>query len=72
LFYLRDKWRSQLPIRTPCMKITRWGMPLFRHYLESLFARNRKSGGRCADPSALYRQLLKEKQIQTAVPAISA
>jgi hypothetical protein len=72
LYYLRDKWRSQLPIRTPCMTITRWGLPLYRHYLESFFARNRKAGGRCADPSALYRQLLNEKQVKRAVLATPA
>jgi GT2 family glycosyltransferase len=71
LYYLRDKWRSQLPIRTPCMTITRWGLPLYRHYLESLFARNRKAGGRCPDPSALYRQLQHEKQTKSAMPAMS-
>ena len=64
--YLRDKWRPLLPIHTPCMVITRWGVPLMRHYVESLFARNRKSGARCPDPAALYRRLLEQKQVERA------
>jgi hypothetical protein len=65
-FYMRDKWRNQLPIRTPCMVITWWGLPLFRHNLESRLARNRKSGARCADPATLYQQLLNENRIGSA------
>jgi hypothetical protein len=60
--FLRDKWREQLPIRTPCILITRWGLPLLRHRIESFFERNRKSGARCANPSALYKQLVLEKR----------
>jgi hypothetical protein len=63
-FYIRDKWRNQLPIRTPCMVITRWALPLLRHCLESRLARNRKSGTRCEDPAAFYKQLLKENRIE--------
>ena len=65
-FYMRDKWRNQLPIRTPCLAITRWGLPWFRHGLESRLARNRKSGARCADPATLCQQLLKENRIESA------
>jgi hypothetical protein len=68
-FFLRDKWRNQLPIRTPCMVITRWGLPLFRHNLESWLARNRKSGARCADPATLCQQLLNENRIGSAAAA---
>jgi hypothetical protein len=68
-FYMRDKWRNQLPIRTPCMVITRWGLPLFRHNLESRLARNRKSGARCADPATLHQQLLSENRIGTSAAA---
>jgi hypothetical protein len=62
--YVRRKWRAHLPILTPCMTITRWGMPLIRHYVESLvgLARRHQVGGRCSDPSALYRQLLVQLQ----------
>jgi hypothetical protein len=69
-FYMRDKWRNQLPIRTPCMVITRWGLPWFRHCLESRLARNRKSGARCADPAALYQQLLKGNRMGSADAAV--
>ena len=64
--YMRRKWRTQLPIFTPCMVITRWGMPLARHYLESLagLASQRRVGCRCPDPSLLYRQLLDSNQLE--------
>ena len=68
-FYMRDKWRNQLPIRTPCMVISRWGLPLFRHNLESRLARNRKSGARCVDPATLYQQLLNENRVGSAAAA---
>ena len=71
LYFLRDKWREQLPIRTPCMLITRWNLPLLRHRVESFFARNQKSGMRCADPLALYQQLMKGSQVEHAAkPAL--
>ncbi len=68
-FYMRDKWRNQLPIRTPCMVITRWGLPLFRHNLESRLARNQKSGARCTDPATLCQQLLNENRVGSAAAA---
>ncbi len=74
LIYLRRKWRTQLPLFTPCLTITRWGMPLLRHYLESLagWLQNRRVGGRCADPAALYEQLLannRRENLSTGVRA---
>jgi hypothetical protein len=68
--FLKNKWREQLPIRTPCMVITRSGIPMLRHRLESFFRRNKKSGRRCADPSALYRQLLAEKRVEPDVATV--
>ena len=67
--YLRRKWRTHLPIRTPCLVITSWGLPLVRHYAESLagLALNRQVGGRCADPAALYRQLMREERLEHPV-----
>jgi len=63
--YVRRKWRADLPIRTPCMVITRWGTPLIRHYVRSwiALARKRQPGVRCADPSALYQQLWNERKL---------
>jgi hypothetical protein len=70
--YLRRKWRGHLPIQTPCMQITQWGMPLWQHNLavgiKVVFHRH-PVGRRCADPSALYRRLLREGVIQSAVAA---
>jgi hypothetical protein len=30
-FYIRRKWRSQLPVLTPCMPVTRWGLSAMRY-----------------------------------------
>jgi len=70
--YMRRKWRGHLPVKTPCMLITRWGIPLLQHNLavwtKVMFNRY-PVGKRCADPSALYRRLLREGRIQNLVAA---
>lgn len=70
--YMRRKWRGYLPIKTPCMSITRWGIPLLQHDLAvwiKVVFRRYPVGRRCADPSVLYRRLLREREIQSAVTA---
>jgi len=69
LLFMRRKWRTQLPVFTPCVAITRWGMPLARHYAESLagFVSRRRVGSRCSDPSVLYRQLLAGSRMEQLV-----
>jgi hypothetical protein len=70
--YLRRKWRGHLPIQTPCMPITQWGIPLLQHNLaigiKVVFNRH-PVGKRCADPSALYHRMLREGGISSAVAA---
>jgi len=33
--YMQRKWRARLPIPTSCMRITRWGTPLYRDWIRS-------------------------------------
>jgi len=37
--YMRRKWRAQLPVRTPCVTITRGRWPIVEHTMRSLYAR---------------------------------
>jgi hypothetical protein len=56
--YMQKKWSKVLPIYTPCMKITRPGLPMLKHYLRWwMYGRWRKQiiGKRCANPNALYQ-----------------
>ncbi len=65
--HLRAKWRSHLPVQTPCTTITCWGWPLVRHGLESLYQhaiRRRAVGCRVPDPAALYRDLAERGGVQ--------
>jgi hypothetical protein len=59
--YMQRKWRSQLPVWTLVVPLTRWGWPLYRKRLRN---RIRDLGGgwapareRCESPEALARQL---------------
>ena len=72
LSYVRKKWRKQLPIRTPCMEITRWGIPFLCHRLETLLARNQKSGVRCSDPAELHQRLIRENLVRNIDAAMGA
>lgn len=59
-WYMRRKWWDHLPIRTPCVKITKFGMELVDHTVRSLYARYVKGevpGGRMAQPAQLAAAL---------------
>jgi hypothetical protein len=36
-FYVRCKWRTQLPVLTPCMPVTLWGLPAIRYFVTRPF-----------------------------------
>lgn len=58
--YMRRKWRQRLPIKTPCINITRWATPLVQHPLQSFYARylkGEKPGQRVSDPRTFYTHL---------------
>ena len=67
---LRRKWSSRLPVSTPCMDITRWGMPALNYLLRRpvwLLRHRHRLGRRVPDPSPVWRQLqTKELASQTA------
>lgn len=57
---LRRKWRTRLPVTTPCTEITAFCWPAIRMNLvqwKNIALRKDKPGRRVADPSELYRAL---------------
>jgi hypothetical protein len=59
-WFMRCKWRSRLPIKTPCIEITRWGWPAV--YTNLARARDMLRGklkriNRADDPSDVYNKL---------------
>jgi hypothetical protein len=66
-FFLRRKWASELPITTPCTKITRWCWPVIRWNLNraaNLLLGRHQSGKRVSDPVRLYRELVAAEKVQ--------
>ena len=63
--YLWRKWFWQLPINTPCTRITRPGLPVVQHLVDALFSRNAKQPGRrVEDPALLYENLVERGSIR--------
>ena len=61
--YMRRKWRGQLPIKTPCIRITRLAFPIIQHPVQAFYAhyiKRERPGRRAANPAALYQQLLDQ------------
>ncbi len=56
--YIRQKWKSQLPIKTTCIEITRYCWPMLQwnivHGINLALGR-KKAPKRVSDPSSLYR-----------------
>ena len=60
-FYMRRKWKSRLPVRTPCIEITRPLWPVLRSTVWRfcwLKAKRIKPARRVDDPAQLYTQLV--------------
>jgi glycosyltransferase involved in cell wall biosynthesis len=73
--YLRRKWRSRLPISTPCVTIHA-GLLHFAFYLLrgawSKFRQKNRPGRRVVDPAALYRRLsAAESETGSSAPGIA-
>lgn len=58
-FYMQNKWREILPVKTACTTISRGYMPILAATKTSALRllRGANSGKRSADPERLYRQL---------------
>lgn len=60
-WWMRNKWRNQLPVTTPCIEITPFGWPMLKwnvvQALNILLGRH-QPGKRVADPVQLHRQLV--------------
>jgi hypothetical protein len=58
--FMRRKWRHQLPIRTPCIIVSKWATPVIQHPLLSAYVhyvKREQPGRRVSDPGILYTQL---------------
>jgi hypothetical protein len=68
-FLLRKKWRTRLPVITPCTEITLGCWPMI-HWngirLINLLLRRHKAGRRVVDPASLYQQISRN----ATVPAV--
>ena len=57
---LRRKWRKRLPVSTPCMPITKWGVPAMRYLVKrplQLMLGRVKPGRRVANPALVWQEL---------------
>jgi hypothetical protein len=62
--YMRRKWWRQLPIKTPCIKITKWAFPMAQHPLLSAYmhyVKREQPGRRVSDPERLCSHLASER-----------
>jgi GT2 family glycosyltransferase len=60
-FLMRKKWKQQLPIATPCSKITFWCWPMIRWNIKqalNIMLKRHKPGKRVQDPGRLYQENL--------------
>ena len=67
--FVRRKWRSELPINTPCIDITWSCWPMIRWNVvraANILLRRHKPGQRVADPVALYQDLINRGLVASA------
>lgn len=60
--FMRRKWWNQLPVKTPCIRLSRLAAPVIEAPLRSAYShwlKRRPLGNRVADPSSLYRELVR-------------
>jgi len=58
-WWLRRKWKHQLPIFTPCTKITKWCGPIIRSLMRRAFLytySSKEPGKRTPDPALFYEE----------------
>lgn len=70
-FFMRRKWKSELPIVTSCTKITTWCWPMIwwnADRIANLFLKRHKPGRRVDDPSLIYQNLLRSGRITAKPP----
>ncbi len=60
--YLQKKWADQLPIKTPCTTITRFGWPIYKHRIKKFFVKseNRNACKRLGNPALKAKELSYE------------
>lgn len=61
-WFLRCKWKTSLPIITPCTEITYWCWPVIRWHMaraRNLLRRSHAPSRRVSDPGELYSELVR-------------
>lgn len=60
--FIRRKWKSALPVVTPCISITKWCTPILlwnAFKLRQLLFKRQPLRKRVADPASVYRAMIK-------------
>jgi hypothetical protein len=73
-FYMRRRWWDRLPIKTPCIVISKWGVPFLQHPLQSAYARyvkGERPGRRAESAASLYRRLVQDGRVACPGPVQS-
>ena len=58
--FMRRKWWKQLPIKTPCITLSKLAFPVLQHPLQSAYVhyvKREPPGSRVSDPASFYTQL---------------
>jgi GT2 family glycosyltransferase len=69
-FFIRWKWKSELPVVTPCIKVTFWCWPMFRWTLVRvvhLALGRHRAEKRVPDPGQLYREMVRSAMVTPLV-----
>jgi len=71
-FFIRRKWKSELPITSPCVEVTFWCWPAIRWnicQMANLILGRHKAAKRVKDPSQLYKGMVDSGLV--ALPVIT-
>ena len=63
--YMRRKWWRELPIRTPCITVSKSALPVLKHITQSFYAhciKGEQPGRRVNDPAGLFAHVCEQSQ----------
>ena len=70
-FFIRRKWKSKLPIASPCIEVTNWCWPMIRWNLirmANILMGRHKVATRTCDPSQIYSDLVNAGLVASCSP----
>lgn len=74
-FFMRRKWKSELPITTSCTKITAWCWPMIwwnADRMANLLLKRHKPGRRVDDPRSIYEELRRSGRLSSTSSLINS